>query len=218
MQPFKWLIGLIPLFLFISFPVKAAELDYQNKNAEVVEQRKDLAKQISKAKDKELIKLVREDNKLAAYQAAYEKAMELSEQSIPDFSPVKLATGDKVPLEYIPIYMAAGKKYNVDWEILAAVHKIETDYSRLPVMVSTVGAIGHMQFMPPTFRTYGVDGNGDGKADPWNLEDAIYSAANYLSASGYSKDVRKAIWHYNHADWYVNKVINTAAGIKGEQH
>lgn len=218
MQPFKWLIGLIPLFLFISFPVKAAELDYQNKNAEVVEQRKDLAKQISKAKDKELIKLVREDNKLAAYQAAYEKAMELSEQSIPDFSPIKLATGDKVPLEYIPIYMAAGKKYNVDWEILAAVHKIETDYSRLPVMVSTVGAIGHMQFMPPTFRTYGVDGNGDGKADPWNLEDAIYSAANYLSASGYSKDVRKAIWHYNHADWYVNKVINTAAGIKGEQH
>lgn len=213
MKPFKWLIGLIPMLLFISLPVKAAEFDYQSKNAEVVEQRKDLAKQISKAKDKELIKLVKEDNKLAAYQAAYEKAMELSEQSIPDFTPT-LASGDKVPPEYIPIYMAAGKKYNVDWEILAAVHKIETDYSRLPVMVSTAGAIGHMQFMPPTFRTYGVDGNGDGKADPWNLEDAIYSAANYLSASGYSKDVRKAIWHYNHAEWYVNKVVNTAAGIK----
>ena len=31
---------------------------------------------------------------------------------------------------------------------------------------------------------YGVDGNGDGIADPYDIEDAIYSAANYLSISG----------------------------------
>lgn len=55
---------------------------------------------------------------------------------------------------------------------------------------------------------YGVDGDGDGKADPDNLKDAIYSAANYLSQSGASQgNFRKAIYTYNHASWYVDRVM-----------
>ena len=81
-------------------------------------------------------------------------------------------------------------------------------------MVSYAGAIGHMQFMPATFSAYGVDGNQDGIKSAWNLEDSIFSAANYLIASGYKTDIRKAIWHYNHAEWYVNDVLARAGRIK----
>jgi len=57
---------------------------------------------------------------------------------------------------------------------------------------------------------YGVDGDGDGKADPWSVADASMSAANYLVASGYHSDKRKALYSYNHAQWYVDKVLSYA--------
>jgi lytic murein transglycosylase len=51
---------------------------------------------------------------------------------------------------------------------------------------SWAGAMGHMQFMPSTFVTYAVDGDGDGRNDIWNsLPDAFSSAANYLSRIGW---------------------------------
>lgn len=52
------------------------------------------------------------------------------------------------------------------------------------------GAMGQTQFMPSTFLAYAVDFDGDGHKDLWNSEaDALASAANYLSASGYQKDL-----------------------------
>ena len=51
---------------------------------------------------------------------------------------------------------------------------------------SWAGAMGHMQFMPGTFRAYAVDGDGDGRIDVWqSLPDAMYSAANYLQRAGW---------------------------------
>ena len=52
-------------------------------------------------------------------------------------------------------------------------------------MISSVGAVGHMQFMPSTFEAYGVDGDGNGQISPWSLPDSVFSAANYLSANGF---------------------------------
>lgn len=66
------------------------------------------------------------------------------------------------------------------------------------------------------YNGYGRDANGDGKADPWDIEDAIHSAAYYLSASGYSKDARKSIYSYNHASWYVDKVMRNANKFKSQ--
>ena len=58
---------------------------------------------------------------------------------------------------------------------------------------------------------YGVDANGDGKADPWDIEDAIYSAAKYLAANGAAEgNFRDAVFAYNHADWYVEEVLGYA--------
>lgn len=143
-----------------------------------------------------------------------------------------------IPLEYIPIYKAAAEKYNIDWPLLAAHHRIETRFSTMKTDISPVGAEGPMQFMPCTFvgwnhpscnglgqgiiseaeKTnlnvikkyggYGVDGNGDGKADPFNIHDAIFSAANYLSKVGAKEGhLTKAVFSYNHSNDYVADVL-----------
>jgi transglycosylase-like protein with SLT domain/peptidase M23-like protein len=120
----------------------------------------------------------------------------------------------QIPPFLLPIYQAAGIQYDVPWQILAAINEIETDYGR-NLSVSTAGAVGWMQFMPSTWKRYGVDANGDGIADPYNPADAIFSAARYLSAAGASKNIGQAIFAYNHAGWYVQSVMLRAQLIGG---
>ena len=62
---------------------------------------------------------------------------------------------------------------------------------------------------------YGVDANGDGQKDPFNPVDAIFAAARYLRAAGADKDLYRAIFAYNHADWYVESVLMRARVIGG---
>ena len=83
----------------------------------------------------------------------------------------------------ISIYKRAGQRYDVPWPVLAAINSIETDYGR-NLSVSSAGAVGWMQFMPGTWREYGVDANHDGKANPYDPTDAIFAAARYLHANG----------------------------------
>ncbi|MDQ3770361.1 MAG: lytic murein transglycosylase [Actinomycetota bacterium] len=120
----------------------------------------------------------------------------------------------RIPPFLLPIYQAAGIEYGVRWEVLAAINEIETDYGR-NLNVSSAGALGWMQFMPATWKAYGVDGNGDGKKDPYNPVDAIFAAGRYLRAAGAEKDLRKAIFAYNRADWYVLAVLTRAKLIGG---
>jgi hypothetical protein len=120
----------------------------------------------------------------------------------------------RVPIFLLPIYQAAGTQYGIRWEVLAAINEIETDYGR-NLNVSSAGALGWMQFMPSTWKAYGVDANRDGKKDPFNPVDAIFAAARYLKAAGYEKSVRQAIFGYNHADWYVDSVMLRARLIAG---
>lgn len=77
---------------------------------------------------------------------------------------------------------------------------------------SFAGAIGYAQFIPSSFVKYGVDGNDDGKIDPFDMEDCIVSVANYMKLAGWKEDAsierkRKAIWIYNHHDVYVNTIL-----------
>ncbi|MBX5469577.1 MAG: lytic murein transglycosylase [Thermoleophilaceae bacterium] len=120
----------------------------------------------------------------------------------------------RVPPFLLPIYQAAGIEYGIRWEVLAAINEIETDYGR-NLNVSTAGAVGWMQFLPSTWKVYGVDANHDGRRDPYNPVDAIFSAARYLAAAGGDKDLRQAIFAYNHADWYVDSVMLRARLIAG---
>lgn len=64
---------------------------------------------------------------------------------------------------------------------------------------------------------YGVDANGDGIADPWNIEDAIFSAANYLSKNGASEGkFKKAVFAYNHSEEYVKEVLYYAEKYRNQ--
>ena len=117
-----------------------------------------------------------------------------------------------VPPFLLPIYQAAGSAYGVPWTVLAAINKIETNDGR-NLAVSTAGAVGWMQFMPSTWAMYGVDANGDGLANPNDPSDAIFAAARYLAAAGAGHDVRRAVFAYNHAGWYVDEVMREAQRI-----
>ena len=94
----------------------------------------------------------------------------------------------QIPPFLIPIYQAAGIEYQVPWQVLAAINEIETDYGR-NLSVSSAGAVGWMQFLPSTWKEWGVDANGDGVADPYNPVDAIFTAARYLHAAGASSNL-----------------------------
>jgi hypothetical protein len=120
----------------------------------------------------------------------------------------------RVPPFLLSIYQAAGIEYGIRWEVLAAINEIETDYGR-NLNVSSAGAVGWMQFMPSTWKVYGTDANKDKRKDPYNPVDAIFAAARYLKAAGYQDDVRRAIFAYNHADWYVDSVLLRARLIAG---
>ncbi|HSD24026.1 MAG TPA: lytic murein transglycosylase, partial [Solirubrobacterales bacterium] len=112
----------------------------------------------------------------------------------------------EIPPFLLPIYQSCGTEYGIPWQVLAGINKIETAFGT-NLNVSSAGAEGWMQFIPSTWAAYGVDANDDGRKDPYNPVDAICAAARYLRAAGGDKDLRQAIFAYNHADWYVDEVL-----------
>ena len=117
-----------------------------------------------------------------------------------------------VPAELRPIFAAAAERYHLGPEgppILAGLTKVESDFGR-NMGPSSAGAVGWTQFMPETWRQYGVDADGDGRRDPMIAMDAIFASAHYLHALGAPGSWRRAIFGYNHADWYVDEVLAKA--------
>lgn len=108
----------------------------------------------------------------------------------------------------------AASAYGIDWKLLEAVWQVESGKRWDTSIASYAGAQGPMQFMPGTWTAYGQDGNSDGVTDINNAEDALYGAANYLAANGAaSGDNYNALYAYNHAQWYVDKVLGVANSI-----
>lgn len=122
-----------------------------------------------------------------------------------------------IPEQVKALYVGAADRYHLPWTLLAGIGMAETAHGRATA-TSSAGAQGLMQFMPATWSAYGVDGDGDGRADIHNDADSVMSAANYLTASGVTAGidgVRRALFAYNHADWYVNDVLFYAAAYGG---
>ncbi|MEV0967934.1 lytic transglycosylase domain-containing protein [Microtetraspora glauca] len=117
------------------------------------------------------------------------------------------------PDSYLELYRKSAEVCpGLSWTVLAAIGQVESGHGRNNGP-SSAGALGPMQFMPATWKSYGVDGDGDGKADIWSAYDAVPSAAKYLCANGAARGgekLRKAVWFYNHSWDYVNKVLGLA--------
>ncbi len=112
------------------------------------------------------------------------------------------------------IYQQVASKYGIPWQLLEAVHQIESGKRWNATARSSAGATGPMQFLPSTWRSYGQDGNGDGSADIMNPIDALHGAANYLAANGANRgDIDNALYRYNHSSAYVAKVKNIMNSI-----
>jgi peptidoglycan hydrolase CwlO-like protein len=117
--------------------------------------------------------------------------------------------------EYMKLYVEAAEKYGFvrDWYVLAAVGYVESNHGE-NMGPSSAGAMGPMQFLPSTWQTAGVDGNGDGVANIMDPEDAIPAAAGYLQGGGAPEDWYRALFTYNHANWYVKKVLGVAEAYR----
>ncbi|WP_413381195.1 lytic transglycosylase domain-containing protein [Alkalihalobacillus sp. 1P02AB] len=155
---------------------------------------------------------------------------------IREFSYRSFISQHQIPEDYLELYNEAADKYDIPWELLASVHRVETIFSTMDPLVSPVGALGHFQFMPRTWvgwtypggslgeiedevditelsliaehGGYGVDGDGDGIADPFNIVDATHSAAKYLADHGAANGhYEEALFAYNQSQDYVDEVM-----------
>ncbi|MBV8992242.1 MAG: bifunctional lytic transglycosylase/C40 family peptidase [Pseudonocardiales bacterium] len=126
-----------------------------------------------------------------------------------------------IPADYLTLYRdAAGMCPGLDWTILAAIGKIETNHGRSTTPgvhygQNEAGAAGPMQFLQSSFdgvlARHPLPPGGASPPSRYNPHDAIYTAALYLCDNGASRgDVRAAIFSYNHADWYVHEVLDQA--------
>jgi hypothetical protein len=133
-------------------------------------------------------------------------------------------SGADIPSAYVPWLERASARYRLGprgFAILAAIHKVESDFARSPLPgvrsgENSAGAGGPGQFLAPTWAAYGVDADGDGAADRYSIPDSVFATANYLRASGAPRDWRAAIFAYNHATWYVDDVLRQAEAYQGE--
>ena len=128
-----------------------------------------------------------------------------------------------IPANYLPWLQRASARYRLGergFAILAAVHKIESDFGRstLPGVRSgtnSAGAAGPGQFLVGTWAAYGIDADGDGRRDIYSVPDSVLATANYLHASGAPAEWRSAIFAYNHSGAYVDDVEAEAASLGG---
>jgi len=122
---------------------------------------------------------------------------------------IKVARPRPAP-ELLGYYREAQHRFSVPWNVLAAVNFVETKFGKLR-SASAAGAQGPMQFMPATWRRYGLGGNVQ------DAHDAIIGAANYLHASGAPRDLRNALHHYNPSGAYVDAVLRYARRIDADR-
>jgi membrane-bound lytic murein transglycosylase B len=107
-------------------------------------------------------------------------------------------------------YAAAQRRFGIDWSILASVNFVESAFGRIR-SASEAGARGPMQFLPSTWRRYGMGGS---IGDP---HDAILAAANLLAHNGAPRHLDRALFAYNHSTGYVHAIRRFAERMHADE-
>lgn len=131
----------------------------------------------------------------------------LAAPDLPDAPP---AVAD-IPAEYLALYRDAAARFGLDWPVLAAVGRVETNHgrNRNGCDPNAAGARGPMQFLEPTF-VHAAKLAGLTNPDICDPADAIPAAAAYLKSNGAPADWERALYRYNPADWYPPLVMGWA--------
>jgi membrane-bound lytic murein transglycosylase B len=106
-------------------------------------------------------------------------------------------------------YRSAESRTKVPWNVLAAIHLIESRTGRIRGP-SSAGAQGPMQFIPSTWAIYGEGG------DIWSDRDSIQAAARLLASNGAPGDLAGAIYRYNNSEHYVKAVLSYASAMAAD--
>lgn len=135
-------------------------------------------------------------------------------------SPPSTAARADIPPDYLALYTRAAVSCpGLDWAVLAAIGKTETDHGRspLPGVVSgenPAGAGGPMQFLQPSFDAvlarHDLPPGGARPPSRYNPHDAVNAAAYYLCDHGAPADLRAAVFAYNHSTRYVDQILDRA--------
>ncbi len=148
---------------------------------------------------------------------------------------VSAEAANSIPSNYLKWFQRVGLQYNVPWTILAGIGKVESDDGRTtlpgvtvasvsnafgaagPMQIGIKGASGNSWGGAPIHKASVVvagvatDEDGDGVASVYDPADAIAGAAKYLVAHGVQQNAAAAVFAYNHADWYVQEVLDWAS-------
>jgi cell wall-associated NlpC family hydrolase len=129
--------------------------------------------------------------------------------------------GSAIPANYLYWYKKVGQQYGIPWTILAGIGTEESQNGQSTLQgvhsgTNSAGAAGPMQIGvggAAGDQWAGLATNEDGTSPPsvYDPADAIAGAAKYLIQHGVQSNVQGAIFAYNHADWYVQAVLNYAS-------
>jgi hypothetical protein len=114
----------------------------------------------------------------------------------------------EIPGPFMTLYLRAAGEYHLDWAVLAAIGQIRNQ-AGLTAFPDAAGG-GDPRGAPLVTgagQRYAVDGDGDGRIDPYDPADAIPSMAAYLRASGAPADWQSALFAYGHAHSFVDAVL-----------
>jgi hypothetical protein len=134
-----------------------------------------------------------------------------------------------IPVNFLDAYRRASARFELGldgWSYLAAIGAVESDHGRSTATGVRLGQNAHGCCAGPmqihngfgtgagTWGAYATDGDGDGRTDIYAPADAVFTAANYLRASGAPTNWPTAIFAYNHASWYVDDVLGRARAYR----
>ncbi|MCK5540135.1 MAG: lytic murein transglycosylase [Deltaproteobacteria bacterium] len=122
-------------------------------------------------------------------------------------------------LDYQWLKRRAQKKSAWGYEQLVALLRLTDRVEVDQVKGSWAGAFGICQFIPSSCLNYAVDGNGDGRIDLYNFQDAAASVANYLTVHGWRSGLdrqarEEVVWSYNHSRLYCQTVVELAYRLR----